>query len=89
MIHYYTNNISISFEVEEEWMIYEVEKISQKLIEQGIFSKNKKSLYMLFEEHISKMNHNFYGSLLQKIITYISRSSYKIISIDPFKLEKI
>lgn len=89
MLHHYTKNISIYYEKDEYWMVEEVEKIGEKLIQKGLEQTNKMSLFALFESYTDRKDvHILYGKMFPKIISYISRLHYKIISTNPFQLEK-
>ncbi len=89
MLHHYKENLSIYYEKDEEWMIEQIHQISEKLIKQGMDHKNKSDLFTLFESYTNEIDaHILYGKMFPKIIAYISRSQYKILSTSPFQLEK-
>lgn len=89
MLYQYSNGVSLYFDEEESWMIHLIDEIGEKLIANGLNSANQKSLFELFEENTTEKDTSvLYGKLLPKIIAYISRCHYSILSTTPLYIKK-
>lgn len=89
MLYQYSEGVSLYFDEEESWMIDAVSEIGDKLIEIGLDPNNTESLFILFEKYTKEKDTSIlYGKLFPKIIAYISRSHYSILTTTPLYLEK-
>lgn len=88
MLYEYKNKIKMNFSIDKKHLIKPIEKIAKEMIKIGINKENKIDMITLYKSLLEENLKNEENYIFVAVIMYITKSSYDIISIKPFKLEK-